>query len=316
MNEQNYNIAFLFPGQGSQSVGMLSALAETYPSVKQTFAEASEVLGLDLWDMAANGPEDVLNRTQNTQPAMLTAGVAVWRVWRQVSGIRPGWMAGHSLGEWTALVCSGAMNFTDAVRLVAARGRLMQEATPEGVGAMAAIIGLEDHQVVNICAEMSKDGIVSAANFNAPGQVVIAGETALVERAIQALKDQGAKKTVKLLVSVPSHCALMMGAAGKLNELLCDINIEMPNTTLIHNSDVKSHGSAEVIRNALREQLFNPVRWVESIKFMREQGVFCFVECGPGKVLLGLNKRIAPDALHIAIHDPESLNNVLGQLNG
>lgn len=316
MNEQNYNVAFVFPGQGSQSVGMLSQLAEAYPIVKLTFEQASEVLGFNLWDLVANGPEENLNQTQNTQPAMLAAGVAVWRVWCEQTDKRPAWMAGHSLGEYTALVCANAIGFEDAVKLVAERGRLMQEAVPAGVGAMAAILGLEDHQVVNTCAEAAQGQIVTAANFNAPGQVVIAGDTAAVERAMEALKALGAKRALKLPVSVPSHCALMEAASDKLNEILQNINIEMPNTTLIHNADVKSHGSPEVIRYALKEQLFKPVRWVESIKFMHEQGVAGFVECGPGKVLMGLNKRIAPDAIHMTMFDPDSIKNVLEQLHG
>ncbi len=316
MNEQNYNLAFVFPGQGSQSVGMLSQLADTYPVVKQTFEQASDVLRLNLWDLVTNGPEADLNQTQNTQPAMLAAGVAVWRVWCEKSDKRPAWMAGHSLGEYTALVCSGSIAFEDAINLVAERGRLMQEAVPTGVGAMAAILGLEDHQVVNACAEAAHGQIVAAANFNAPGQVVIAGETAAVERAMEAMKAMGAKRTLKLPVSVPSHCALMEAASDKLNDILQGINVEMPKTTLIHNADVKSHGSPEVIRYALKEQLFKPVRWVESVKFMHEQGVAGFIECGPGKVLMGLNKRIAPDAIHMTMFDPESLNNVLEHLHG
>jgi [acyl-carrier-protein] S-malonyltransferase len=225
-------------------------------------------------------------------------------------------MAGHSLGEYSALVCSGSIGFEDAIKLVAERGRLMQAAVPAGVGAMAAILGLQDHQVVNACADVAMGDIVAAANFNAPGQVVIAGETAAVDRAIDALKALGAKRALKLPVSVPSHCRLMEAAADKLNDILQNINVEMPNVTLIHNADVKSHGSPEVIRNALKEQLFNPVRWVEGVKFMNEQGVNTFVECGPGKVLMGLNKRIAPDAAHMTIFDPDSLNSVVEQLHG
>ncbi|MCQ8180610.1 ACP S-malonyltransferase [Methylomonas sp. SURF-1] len=316
INEQSYNLAFVFPGQGSQAVGMLGSLAEASPIVKQTFAQASDALGFDLWNLVANGPEADLNQTHNTQPAMLAAGVAVWRAWCEITPIRPAWMAGHSLGEYTALVCSGAMGFEDAVKLVAARGRLMQEAVPAGEGAMAAILGLEDHQVVNTCAEVANGEIVAAANFNAPGQVVIAGQTAAVDRAIDALKALGAKRALKLPVSVPSHCALMEAASDRLNEILQSLNVDMPNTTLIHNADVKSHGSPEVIRYALKEQLFKPVRWVESIKFMHEQGVTAFVECGPGKVLMGLNKRIAPDAAHFTLYDIETINNVVEQLRG
>ena len=316
MNEQNYNVAFVFPGQGSQTVGMLSQLADNYPVVKQTFEQASDILGIKLWDLVAQGPAEVLDQTQNTQPAMLAAGVAVWRVWCEKSGIRPAWMAGHSLGEYTALVCAGSIDFDAAIKLVAERGRLMQEAVPAGVGAMAAILGLEDHQVVNACAEAAQGQIVTAANFNAPGQVVIAGETVAVERAMEILKAVGAKRCLKLPVSVPSHCGLMTVAADKLAEILGDVNVEMPNTTLIHNADVKSHGSSEVIKFALKEQLFKSVRWVESIKFMREQGVSAFVECGPGKVLAGLNKRIAPDAMHLSMFDADSIEKVLEQLHG
>lgn len=316
MNEQNYNLAFVFPGQGSQSVGMMSAMSAVYPQVKQTFEQASDVLGFDLWNLVEQGPEADLNQTENTQPAMLAAGVAVWRVWCEKTAIRPAWMAGHSLGEYTALVCSEAMAFEDAVKLVAARGRLMQLAVPAGVGAMAAILGLQDHQVVNTCEEVANGQIVAAANFNAPGQVVIAGDTSAVDRAIDALKALGAKRALKLPVSVPSHCKLMLEAAEQLDDLLQQVNVEMPKMTLMHNADVKSHGSPEVIRHALKEQLFSPVRWVECIKFMHEQSVAGFVECGPGKVLMGLNKRIAPDAVHLTMYDPESLNNVLEQLRG
>lgn len=297
-------------------MGMMSKLAVDYPIVKETFKQASDVLAFDLWNLVENGPEESLNQTRNTQPAMLAAGVAVWRVWCQQSAIRPAWMAGHSLGEYTALVCSDAMAFDDAIKLVAERGRLMQEAVPAGVGAMAAILGLDDHQVVNACADVANDEIVAAANFNAPGQVVIAGHTAAVERAMSALKDLGAKRTLKLPVSVPSHCLLMQGASDQLSTVLESIEIEMPKMTLIHNADVKSHGSPEVIRFALKEQLFKPVRWVESVKFMHEQGVTEFIEVGPGKVLMGLNKRIAPDANHMTIFDPESLNNILEHLHG
>lgn len=316
MSEQNYNLAFVFPGQGSQSIGMMSKFADDFPSVKRTFDQASDILSLDLWELVANGPDERLNMTQNTQPAMLAAGVALWRVWCEKSDLRPGWMAGHSLGEYTALVCSGALAYEDGIRLVAERGRLMQEAVPAGVGAMAAILGLEDHQIVNACAEVAEGQIVAAANFNAPGQVVIAGESAAVERAMSALKELGAKRVLKLPVSVPSHCPLMVPAAEKLADILLGLSIEMPGTTLIHNADVKSHGSPEVILNALKEQLYKPVRWVESIKFMHEQGVSCFVECGPGKVLMGLNKRIAAEATHLSIFDPESLNSVLEKLHG
>ena len=313
---QQHNLAFVFPGQGSQSVGMLAQLAETYPVVKQTFAEASQVLGFDLWELVANGPDTALNKTQNTQPAMLAAGVAVWRVWCEQSQIRPAFMAGHSLGEYTALVCSGAMAFADAIRLVAERGRLMQEAVPVGVGAMAAIIGMDDAQVVEGCAEAAQDQIVAAANFNAPGQVVIAGETAAVERAMEILKAKGAKRALPLPVSVPSHCLLMQAASVQLATVLDGIELQQPQVTLIHNADVQSHPEAQALRLALQQQLFMPVRWVECVQAMQQQGVTRFVECGPGKVLLGLNKRIAADASHASLFDNDSLNTVLEQLNG
>jgi [acyl-carrier-protein] S-malonyltransferase len=259
---------------------------------------------------------EVLNETHNTQPAMLAAGVAVWQVWCQKTSIRPAWMAGHSLGEYTALVCSGAISFSDAVQLVAQRGRLMQEAVPPGVGAMAAIVGLEDHQVVSVCTSVAGTEVVAAVNFNAPGQVVIAGHVAAVERAMTAAKQAGAKMVVKLPVSVPSHCELMESAAEKLNIKLQETAIAMPDITLIHNVDVAAHSAPEVIRNALREQLFKPVRWVDGIKFMHDQGVTTFVEAGPGKVLMGLNKRIVKSATHLTMYDPESLERVLEQLNG
>jgi [acyl-carrier-protein] S-malonyltransferase len=315
MSKQVYNLAFVFPGQGSQSLGMLSALAASHAEVGQTFERASDVLGKDLWALVAQGPEDELNQTQNTQPAMLAAGVAVWEVWCKHSAIRPDWMAGHSLGEYTALVCSGALSFEDGIKLVAARGQLMQEAVPAGIGSMAAILGLEDHQVVNICAQAAENEVVSAVNFNTPEQVVIAGNFAAVERAMLAAKAAGAKRALLLPVSVPSHCALMQPAAEKLDGYLQNVAIDIPEITLIHNVDVASHSAPEVIRNALKEQLYKPVRWVDTIKFMHEQGVTRFVECGPGKVLLGLNKRIIKNAEHFSIYDPETLNTVLEHFN-
>lgn len=319
MNNQSYNLAFVFPGQGSQSLGMLADLAVSYPEVRQTFERASDVLGKDLWSIVADGPEDQLNQTHNTQPAMLAAGVAVWEVWCKQSSIRPAWAAGHSLGEYTALVCAEAIAFEDAIQLVAERGRLMQEAVPAGVGAMAAILGLEDHQVVAACIEAGRRELneeVSAANFNSPGQVVIAGHAAAVDRAIVAAKEAGAKRAVLLPVSVPSHCALMHSAADKLDHLLQNTAIEMPKLTLIHNVDIAAHTAPEVIRNALKEQLSQPVRWSDSIRFMHDQGVTTFVECGPGKVLVGLNKRIVKEARHFSIYDTASLNEVLENLNG
>ena len=315
MNEQAYNLAFVFPGQGSQSVGMLNDLAASYPEVKHIFERASDVLSKDLWSLVVNGSEEELNQTENTQPIMLAAGFAVWNIWCKHSTIRPDWVAGHSLGEYTALVCSSAIYFEDAIKLVAIRGRLMQEAVPVGVGAMAAILGLEDHEVVKVCNEAAEKEIVSAVNFNSPGQVVIAGNVAAVERAMVIAKARGAKRTLLLPVSVPSHCALMQSAAEKLDEYLQNTTINMPKMTLIHNVDVASHSAPEVIRNALKEQVHRPVHWADSIKFMHDQGVTRFVECGPGKVLIGLNKRIAKDAAHYSIYNPETLNEALENIH-
>jgi [acyl-carrier-protein] S-malonyltransferase len=315
MSKQTYNLAFVFPGQGSQSVGMLQDLAASYSEVKHIFERASDALSKDLWSLVANGSEDELNQTHNTQPIMLAAGFAVWNVWCNNSSVRPDWTAGHSLGEYTALVCANAMNFEDAIKLVATRGQLMQEAVPAGVGAMAAILGLEDHEVVKACNESAENEVVSAVNFNAPGQVVIAGNVAAVERAMAAAKTMGAKRAVLLPVSVPSHCALMLPAAEKLEEYLQNTAVGTPQMTLIHNVDVASHSAPEVIRHALKEQLHRPVNWVDSIKFMHNQGVTRFVECGPGKVLIGLNKRIVKDAEHYTIYNPETLNEVLEKIN-
>ena len=310
MSEINNKLAFVFPGQGSQSVGMLADLAASEPEVTNTFNRASEVLGFDLWDMVCTGPAEELNKTHNTQPAMLAAGFAVWQVWCKQSEMRPGWIAGHSLGEYTALVCSDALTFEDAIRLVENRGHYMQESVPAGTGAMAAILGLEDSQVIHVCTEVSENEVVAAVNFNAPGQVVIAGNLAAVERAMIAAKDAGAKRAVKLPVSVPSHCALMITAAEKLDILMQEIHFQIPEVKLIHNVDVKSHNEPEVIRRILKEQLYKPVRWVDTIKFLREQGVTDFVECGPGKVLMGLNKRITKPARHFPMYDPDSVSTV------
>ena len=314
MNKKNYNLAFVFPGQGSQSVGMLSSLVESYPEVKQTFERASDVLGKNLWTMAMEGPEALQGQTENTQPLMLAAGYAVWQVWCKQSPIRPEWILGHSLGEYTALVCSEAITFEDGVALVAERGRLMQEAVPEGVGAMAAILGLEDHQVVKVCLDAQEQEIVAPVNYNAPGQVVIAGHASAVERAMLLAKEAGAKKSIKLAVSVPSHCQLMEPAAEKLAKKLQTIAIQSPQMTLIHNSDVCAHSAPEVIRNVLKEQLYKPVRWSDGIRFVFDQGVTHFLECGPGKVLFSLNKRIVNKAQHLSVYDPETLNQALEQL--
>lgn len=305
-------LAFLFPGQGSQSVGMMAGLAAGHPVVEATFREASGVLGYDLWDLVQNGPDTRLHSTQYTQPAMLAAGVAAWRVWCEASEVRPVWMAGHSLGEFSALVCAGALEFADALRLVSERARLMQEAVPPEAGAMAAILGLDDPQVVHACKQASSETeIVSAANFNAPGQVVIAGDRMAVTRALDLLKQAGAKRAVLLPVSVPSHCSLMKPAADQFGHILAEVPINTPATPVVHNVDVGVHPAPEVIRAVLEQQLCGSVRWSDSVLFISQQGVNRFVECGPGKVLLGLNKRIVPGCKSEGLFDSASLAKAL-----
>lgn len=284
--------AYVFPGQGSQTVGMLADVAGAYPLVGETFAEASAVLGYDLWQLVQHGPAELLNETQRTQPALLTASVALYRVLAQRGVPAPKVMAGHSLGEYSALVCADAIAFTDAVHLVAKRGEYMQEAVPAGVGSMAAIIGLEDAVVVQVCAEAAGDEVVAAVNFNSPGQVVIAGHKAAVERASNACLKAGAKRALPLSVSVPSHCALMQPAAEKLAVELQRITITAPKIPVINNVDVTMLTAADDIRDALVRQLYSPVRWTETVQLLASQGVVTLDEIGPGKVLTGLTKRI------------------------
>ena len=298
--------AFLFPGQGSQSVGMLQAFAGE-EVVRATFAEASAVLDLDLWALCQHGPVEDLNRTEYTQPAMLTADIATWRAWVAAGGDTPEVLAGHSLGEYAALVASGALDFTDAVGLVAERGRLMQSATPQGSGAMAAIIGLDDAVLESVCAAAAQGEVVSCANYNAPGQVVIAGHASAVTRACAAAKTAGARRALPLPVSVPSHCALMRGAATALAATLHGTRLAQPAIPVIHNVDVDEHRDADAIRDALARQLWMPVRWTDTIVALAARGVTRFVECGPGKVLAGLNRRIAEDAACLALTDPDAL---------
>lgn len=304
--------AMVFPGQGSQSLGMLSALAEQEPVVKETFAEASTVLGYDLWQLCQQGPEAQLGSTENTQPAMLAAGVATWRVWRKHGGPMPAAMAGHSLGEYTALVCADALDFKVAVDLVRFRGQAMQSAVPAGQGAMAAILGLEDADVVAACAEAAQGEVVQAANFNSTGQVVIAGQKAAVERAIEVLKAKGAKRALILPVSVPSHTELMRPAAERLAERLSTVQINTPNTP-IYTVNMRTHGDAASIRIALYEQLVGPVRWTDTVRTILGQGINTLIECGPGKILTGLNRRIDrnKDLAMLAIEDPASLTEAL-----
>jgi [acyl-carrier-protein] S-malonyltransferase len=305
------SLAMVFPGQGSQSVGMLSALARDFPQVTRTFKEAGEVLGYDLWNLVTEGPEAELNRTDRTQPAMLTAGVAVWRVWRAQGGALPAVTGGHSLGEYTALVCAGALDFVDAVTLVAERGRCMQEAVPAGSGAMAAILGLDDARIVEVCARAAERGVVAAVNFNSPGQVVIAGDIAAVQHAIDLAKADGAKRAVPLPVSVPSHCALMRPAAERLAERLRRTELRPPGIPVIQNVDVTAHAAPDAIREALERQLYSPVQWVKTIEKMHADGIRRIIELGPGKVLAGLCRRINKELETGAVYDPESLNAAL-----
>lgn len=283
--------AFVFPGQGSQNLGMLSDFAER-TAVRQAFQEASGALDMDLWALAQEGPESALNRTENTQPLLLTAGVALWKLWEQSGGLRPALLAGHSLGEYTALTCAGVLSLGDAVRLVRIRGQLMQSAVAEGEGGMAAILGLDDDQVRQACSDAAQDSVVEAVNFNAPGQVVIAGEAAAVERAIAACKSAGAKRAMALPVSVPSHCALMAPAAEALVNALRNVNFHAAELPIINNVDVARETDPERIRDALVRQLHSPVRWVETVQALAADGVTTLYECGPGKVLCGLTKRI------------------------
>lgn len=287
----NQSLAFVFPGQGSQSLGMLAELAAEHAIIGETFAEASAVVGYDLWALCQNGPEADLNRTDRTQPTILTASVALWRLWCANAAARPAYVAGHSLGEYTALVAAEAISFADAVRLVERRGQLMQQAVPEGKGAMAAILGLTDEQIIEVCGQAGQGEVVSAVNFNAPGQVVIAGQASAVDRAIEGCKAAGAKRAIGLPVSVPSHCALMKPAAEQLARDLADLQWREPSIPVVQNVHARRAADANEMRSLLVQQLYSPVRWVQSIEYMAEQGVTEVVECGPGKVLSGLNKR-------------------------
>ncbi|GAB7128859.1 ACP S-malonyltransferase [Silvimonas sp. JCM 19000] len=300
-------LAFVFPGQGSQSVGMMNAWADV-PVVKATFDEASAVLNLDLWQMVAAGPAEDLAATINTQPIMLTAGVAVWRAWLASGGATPDVLAGHSLGEYAALVAAEALSFGDALQLVRTRAEAMQNAVPAGEGAMAAVLGLDDAAVVAACASAAQGEVVQAVNFNSPGQVVIAGAKAAVERACEAAKAAGAKRAMLLPVSVPSHCDLMQPAAEVLRARLAAVNLSAPRIPVLHNADVAAYSEPERIQDALVRQLYMPVRWVETVQHMANDGVTVIAECGPGKVLAGLNKRIATEAQQFALTDPAAFD--------
>lgn len=307
----NNKLAIVFPGQGSQSVGMLAELYQQYPIVQATFSEASAALGYDLWALVANGPEADLNETHRTQPALLTASVAVWRLWQQQNGAVPGYFAGHSLGEYSALVCAGVLSLADAVKLVEKRGQYMQEAVPAGVGAMSAIIGLDDAAIAKACEEAAQGEVVAPVNYNSPGQVVIAGHKAAVERAGEACKAAGAKRALPLPVSVPSHCALMLPAAEKLAVDLAGLAFNTAVIPVINNVDVTCAETTDAIKDALIRQLYSPVRWTETIEFLAEQGVTEVLELGAGKVLSGLIKRINKELATGSVNDVASLSAAL-----
>ncbi len=303
--------AFFFPGQGSQSVGMMQGL-ESHAIVKQTFEEASAVLGVDFWKMATEA-NDEINLTQNTQPIMLTAGIATWRVYQSLGGKLPVALAGHSLGEYTALVAAGALSFADALPLVKFRAEVMQQAVPEGQGAMAAILGLDDDTVRALCSEAAQGQVVQAVNFNSPGQVVIAGDRAAVERGMELAKAKGAKRALPLPVSVPSHCELMKPAAEKLRDYLQNVVVQAPQVPVLHNADVAAYSDPAQIKDALVRQLYSPVRWVETVQQLAAQQVFISAEAGPGKVLTGLAKRIVAEMSCVALVNEESIQTFINQ---
>ncbi|WP_426111542.1 ACP S-malonyltransferase [Pseudomonas sp. DSP3-2-2] len=300
------SLAFVFPGQGSQSLGMLAELAAQYPLIQETFAEASQALGYDLWVLTQQGPETELNQTDKTQPAILTASIALWRLWLAEGGARPAFVAGHSLGEYSALVAAGSLSLGDAVKLVERRGQLMQEAVPAGQGAMAAILGLEDADVLAACAEAAQGDVVSAVNFNSPGQVVIAGSTAAVQRAMELCKTRGAKRALPLPVSVPSHCELMRPAAERFAESVEAIDWQAPQIPLVQNVSAAVVSDLDTLKSDLLQQLYKPVRWVESIQALAANGAVELVECGPGKVLAGLNKRCADGVTTHNLNTPDA----------
>lgn len=307
------SFSFIFPGQGSQAIGMMADLAEQHAVVKDLFLEASDVLGVDLWGMSQNGPIELLSQTENTQPVLLTAGVAAWRVWQSLGGDKPSVMAGHSLGEYTALVAAGALSFADGVSLVRDRGRYMQDAVPAGQGGMAAIIGLDDEQVKEVCARVAAQSneVLQAVNFNAPGQVVIAGSATAIELAAPAMKEAGAKRALPLPVSIPAHSSLMSPASARLAERLSTVDVLMPELPVLHNCNVQVASSVDEIKANLVAQLDSPVRWVESVNKMHAGGVTRFIESGPGRVLGGMVKRIVKGVDVACIDKPDALANLI-----
>ncbi|TAJ76835.1 MAG: [acyl-carrier-protein] S-malonyltransferase [Gallionellaceae bacterium] len=306
-------LAFVFPGQGSQSRGMMNGYAD-FSAVRDTFTEASDVLKQDMWQLVAEGSDIDLNATVNTQPIMLSAGVAVYRAWQTQNGAQPTVLAGHSLGEYTALVAAGALSFADALPLVRFRAQCMQRAVPEGAGGIAAILGLDDDAVRAVCIEGAQGEVLEAVNFNSPGQVVIAGNRAAVERGMELAKAKGAKRAIMLPMSVPSHCSLLTGAAEQLRAYLNNIAVRTPVIPVLHNADVASYNDAAKIKDALVRQLYSPVRWVETVQAFGKQGITHNVECAPGKILAGLNKRIDANQQAMAINDGEALKAALAAL--
>jgi [acyl-carrier-protein] S-malonyltransferase len=305
--------AFVFPGQGSQSRGMMNGYAD-FATVRDTFTEASDILKQDMWQLVAEGSDAELSATVNTQPIMLTAGVAVYRAWQSQNGATPAIMAGHSLGEYTALTAAGALRFADALPLVRYRAQCMQEAVPEGVGGIAAILGLDEDAVRAVCVEGAQGEVLEAVNYNSPGQVVIAGNRAAVERGMELAKAKGAKRAIMLPMSVPSHCLLLKGAAEQLRDYLANVAVQTPTIPVLHNADVAAYSDVEAIKDALVRQLYSPVRWVETVLEFGKQGITCNVECAPGKVLAGLNKRIDANQQALAINDGEALKAALAAL--
>ena len=315
MGLANMSVAFVFPGQGSQSVGMMTPF-ESLPAVRRTFAEASEVLGTDLWYLAQEGPAEKLNLTANTQPAMLTAGIALFRAWRELGGRDPVAVAGHSLGEYTAWTAAGVLDFAEAVALVRFRGQLMQEAVPAERGAMAAVLGLDENAVRSVCTEASSSGVVEAANYNTSEQIVIAGEATAVQAAVALAKARGAKRAVLIAISIPAHCSLMRPAAQRLRERLETLKLQPPRIMVLNNVDVAAESAPDRITDALVRQLFSPVRWVEIVNALAQAGVTTIVEGGPGVVLAGLAKRIAPQVRSIAVKDADTLRELATEFKG
>jgi len=306
-------LAFVFPGQGSQSIAMQSELAGTFPEVEATYAQASDELGYDLWKLAQEGPKERLDETVVTQPLMMTAGMASWRVWHKAGGETPAHLAGHSLGEYTALVCAGVIEFPEAIRVIGRRAELMQQAVPASEGAMAAILGLDDETVLSVCRDAAQGQVVQAVNFNTPGQVVIAGARAAVERAVELATKAGARRALLLNVSVPAHCDLMKPAADELAEVLAAARLVAPSIPVVSNADVVCYETVEQIRDGLRRQLYSPVRWAETIGFMIAHGTTKIVECGPGKVLAGLNRRIDRSVSSTCVDSPAALDTALSK---